>query len=365
MIRIAWPEIDDREIEAVAAVLRSGYLVQGRAVRAFEELVEGYVGVRHAIAVSSGTAALHLAALALEIGPGDEVIVPDFTFPASANAVEVTGARAVLVDVNLDTFNLDPACLESAVSSRTRAVMPVHLFGLAAPMKEVEAFATQHGLAVIEDAACAFGAEYFGRKCGSMGIVGCFSFHPRKAITTGEGGMLVTNDDAIAHRLRQLRNHGMAATDLRVEFVLAGLNYRLTEFQGALGATQMSRVDSIIARRSEIAEEYQQRLQTVPGVACPSSPSNCRHVWQSYVILLDDGIDRAQVMRQMREAGVEVTIGTHAVGEQPHYASRGVRCANSSLAYARSLSLPMHTRLTSADLDVVVQALAGALAVSC
>jgi len=355
MIRLTFPEIGDEEIAAVAAVLRSGYLVQGQHVQAFEQRVAEAVGVPHAVAVSSGTAALHLALLAAGIGPGDEVIVPDFTFPATANVVELVGARPVLVDVDLATFNVDVAQIRPAITRRTRAIMPVHLFGQPADMGPILELAAEHGLLVIEDAACALGAEYHGRRCGGLGNAGCFSFHPRKAITTGEGGMVVTDDERLAGRVRQLRNHGMARQGEAVRFVDAGFNYRLTDFQGALGAVQMGRLEEIIARRTYLAGLYHQALAGLPGVTRPTAMDGTRHVWQSYVILLDEGVERAAVMRTLAEAGIETAIGTYAVSAQPHYAGKAGRLPNSLRAYERGLCLPLHTRMTEADIEEVVR----------
>jgi len=355
VIRLTIPEIGDEEIAAVAAVLRSGYLVQGQHVQAFEQRVAEAVGVRHAVAVSSGTAALHLALRAAGIGPGDEVIVPDFTFPATANVVELVGARPALVDIDLATFNVDVAQIRPAITRRTRAIMPVHLFGQPADMGPILALAAEHGLLVIEDAACALGAEYHGRRCGGLGNAGCFSFHPRKTITTGEGGMVVTDDERLAGRVRQLRNHGMARHGEAVRFVDAGFNYRLTDFQGALGAVQMGRLEEIIARRIYLAGLYHQALASLPGVTRPTAMDGTRHIWQSYVILLDEGVERAAVMRTLAEAGIETTIGTYAVSAQPHYAGKAGRLPNSLRAYERGLCLPLHTRMTEADIEEVAR----------
>ena len=361
-IRAGSPEIGEEEIRAAAEVLRSGFLVQAARVREFERRVAAFVGVEHAVAVSSGTAALHLAVMALGLAPGDEVLVPDYTFPASANVVERAGAVPVLVDVRLDTYNVDVEALERAVTPRTKAIMPVHLFGLSADMDPVLALAQRRGLHVIEDAACALGATYRGRQCGAMGDVGCFSFHPRKVITTGEGGMVTTNDAALAERLASLRNHGQAVQDGRVRFVDAGLNYRMTDIQGAIGVAQMDRIDGILARRAALAARYDAALAGVRGVTRPSVPEGLRHVWQSYVVLLDDAVDRGALQARLRDGGIETTIGTYAVSAQPHYAGPGRPLPNAWRAQEHGLSLPMHTRLTDEDVDRVAGALREALA---
>jgi len=356
MIRLAVPDIEEEEVAAAASVLRSGFLVQGPSVQAFEERVAAVVGTRYAVAVSSGTAALHLALLALGIGRGDEVIVPGFTHPATANVVEQTGARPVLVDIDLATFNVDPDALARAVGPRTKALLPVHLFGLPAEMDRILAEAAAHALPVIEDAACALGASYGGRCCGALGKVGCFSFHPRKVITTGEGGLLATDDDALAERLRRLRNHGQALEGGRGRFLEAGLNYRMTDFQGAIGVAQMQRLPAIIERRAAVARMYGSALRSWPGVSLPAIAARARPVWQSYVVLLREGADRDAVQARLREDGIETTLGTYAVAAQPHYRHHPP-LPRSFAAQQRSLALPLHTRLTDADVERVAAAL--------
>lgn len=362
MIRVARPEIEPADMLAVSEVLASGMLVQGERVRAFEERLAGLLGSAHAVAVSSGTAALHLALLALGIGPGDEVVVPDFTFPASANVVELVGATPVLVDVELATFNLDPAELARAVTPRTKALMPVHLFGLPAAMDTVLDLARERSLAVVEDAACALGARYRGRPCGTLGTLGCFSFHPRKLITTGEGGLVVTGDGRLADRLRLLRNHGQAAGPEGVRFEAAGFNYRLTEPAAALGLAQLARLNTILARREALARHYQAALEGIPGLAVPRVPEGMRSAWQAYVVLLPEGTNRDALQASLKAAGIETTPGTYAVSAQPHFAGRGPVLPRSSAAQRRSLALPLHTRLDESEVDLVAGALRRELA---
>lgn len=361
MIRLIIPEIGDEEVQAVAEVLRSGYLVQGRQVEQFEQQVAAYVGVQHAVAVSSGTAALHLALAALEIGPGDEVIVPDFTFPATANVVALLGATPVLVDVDPATFNVQVDQILPAISPRTRAIMPVHLFGQPADMQPILDLAADHGLAVVEDAACALGARYRGQPCGALGHMGCFSFHPRKVITTGEGGMVVTDDDALAARLRLLRNHGMASQAPGVSFVLPGFNYRMTDFQGAMGVVQMTRLEEIVQRRIVLADLYQRALAAAPRLTRPTTIDGVRHIWQSYVVLLDEPIDRATVMAHLRARGIETTIGTYAISAQPAFAAPERQLPGSLRAFQRGLCLPLHSRMTTSDIEDVVESLLQAI----
>lgn len=357
MIRLTVPEIGDEEIAALVDVLRSGFLVQGSHVKAFEQAVAKYVGVEHAVACSSGTAALHLAMLALEIGPGDEVIVPDFTWPATANVVSLVGASPVLVDIDPITYNMDPEALRRALSSRTRAIIPVHLFGLAADMGAILELARVRDIPVVEDAACALGAYYRGQKCGSLGLLGCFSFHPRKSITTGEGGMITTNDAVLAQKLRSLRNHGVVQGDDGLSFEMAGLNYRLTELQGALGTVQMQRLPAILARRRQVADAYLQALADCRHLSLPLEPVNARHTWQSFVVVLNDGIDRGRIVRQLRERAIEATLGTYSLSSQPFFAGRGYHCPASWRVFRQTLCLPLHCRMDPKEIQAVVRSL--------
>jgi dTDP-4-amino-4,6-dideoxygalactose transaminase len=359
MIRLAVPEIGEEEVQAVAAVLRTGFLVQGPAVQAFEERLAATVGTAHAVAVSSGTAALHLALLGLGIGPGDEVVVPGFTHPATANVVERTGARPVLVDIDLDTFNVQPEAMLRAIGPRTRAIMPVHLFGVPAEMDKLEA-GRPRGVDIVEDAACALGSRYGGRPCGALGRVACFSFHPRKVITTGEGGLLATDDAELAEHLRRLRNHGQVLEAGRGRFLEAGLNYRMTDFQAALGLAQLDRLPAILARRAQVARTYLAALDHLPGVTTPRVPPGAEVAWQSFVILLREGLDRDAVQARLRERGIETTLGTYALAAQPHFQGHPP-LPNSLAAQQRSLSLPLHPRLSDADVKEVVTALRGAV----
>lgn len=360
MIRLAAPVLGAEEIEAVAGVLRSGRLVQGPRVEEFEAAVGDRLGARHAVAVSSGTAALHLCVLALGLGPGDEVVVPDYTFPATANVVERAGARARLVDVEAEGFGLDPALAGAAVTRRTRALMPVHQFGLAADMGPLLQLARDRGLPVIEDAACALGASWRGQPCGRLGDLACFSFHPRKVITTGEGGMVVTDDDGLATAVRSLRNHGMSSGPGGPRFERAGLNYRMTEMQAAIGCVQLRGLDVRLERRAERAAEYGELLAGVEGLTLPTSLPDRDHSWQSYLVQLPHGADRDAVAASLREAGVETSVGAHALSAHPAYANRGAAPVSRSL-YARGLCLPLHDGMTPSDTRTVAEALGRAL----
>lgn len=365
-VPLARPFTAEEEVEEVRRVLESGQLSQGPKVAEFEAAVAEYVGVRHAFATSSCTTALHLSLAALGIGAGDDVLVPDFTFPATANVVVQLGAVPVLVDIDLQTYNVDPGDLERRATARTRAAMPVHLFGLSADMDPVLAFAGRRDWPVVEDAACALGTTYNGRPCGAMGAVGCLSFHARKVITTGEGGMVLTDSDDLAETLSLLRNHGGARHDGRFVFDDAGFNYRLSDVQAALGLAQMRRLPWILARRRELAAAMTERLSGTPGVSVPLEPRWGGHVYQSFVVLLDDDVNRDAVISAMRELGVETTLGTYALHAQPFFRRRyGYTpgdLVNSHAAYRRSLALPLYPQMAEEDVDAVCAALRSVLA---
>jgi perosamine synthetase len=360
-IRLARPLIDDDELNEVAAVLASGYLAQGPKVGEFERAVADYVGAKHAFAMTSATTALHLALVVLDIGPGDEVLVPDFTFPASANVVVQQGARPILVDVDPATFTVDLHDLAAKITPRSRAIMPVHAFGLSADMAPLNVLAQAHGLAVVEDAACAIGTTYGGKHCGALGTIGCFSFHPRKVITTGEGGMITTDDDALAQRIALLRSHGGVRRDGRFTFEAAGFNYRMSDIQAAVGVAQLRKLDGLIARKRELAAQLTGLLDGLDGVTAPAVPAWGGHIFQAYVVLLDDGIDRDRVIELMREQGIETTLGTYALHAQPFFAREyGYELGDlpgSYRAFRQSLALPLYSQLTDQDMARIAQAL--------
>ena len=352
MIPMARPVIGDEEIAAVVAVLRSGHLVQGRVVAEFEAEFARYIGTQHAIAVSSGTAALHLALLAHGIGPGDEVITTPFSFIATANAVLYTGARPVFTDICPDTFNLDPARIAERITPRTRAILPVHLYGHPADMAAIEKIAARHGLALIEDAAQAHGAAIEGRKVGTFGT-GCFSLYATKNITTGEGGIITTNDSALAERLRMLRDHGQRA---RYEHEILGYNLRLTDLQAALGLAQLHRIEELTRQRIANAAYLSRRLAGI--VATPTIHPGCRHVYHQYTVRIPTGRDA--LARALGAAGI--ATGIHyplPIHHQKLYRELGYR---DSLPIAEQasrevLSLPVHPALTTEELDQIADTL--------
>jgi perosamine synthetase len=324
----------------MAEVIESGMLTMGERVPEFEAELARACETRHAVAVSSGTAALHLAVLALGLEPGDEVIVPAYTFPATANVVALSGLKPVLVDVDPVTMNLDPAKVE--VGPRTRAILAVHLFGRPARLEELP------DLPLIEDAAGALGARRGGRACGSLGLAGCLSFHPRKIVTTGEGGALTTDDDRIAEAARELRHHGWRGDDIPAP----GLNYRLADLLCAIGTTQLRRLDSLLAARTRIAAAYAERLRDLP-VVLPAADEGDVHGWQAYVVQVDR---RDDVLAALRAEGIEAQIGTYALPLLGAYRDQGF-FAGAEHAYEHALALPFHTRLTESELDRVAEAL--------
>ncbi len=370
MIRLTIPSIEDDDLNAVREVLATGYLVQGARVAAFEESVASRVGTRYAVAVSSCTAALHLTLLALNVRPGDIVVVTAYSFVATANAIELCGALPVFVDIQPDTFNIDPSGLGLALdrlmaerdsACRVRAILPVHAFGHTADMPAIMQAAGRYSLPVIEDAACALGSETGGRRAGSWGKAGCFSFHPRKAVTTGEGGMITTDDERLVRDLKARRNHGQDPSTGTTDFIMPGFNYRLTEFQAALGLTQMSKLDRIIARRRELAENYDRLLAGMP-VRPPARRGN-RHVFQSYVLLLDPAYAdrRTEIIAQLKAGGVESTIGTWHIPLTTYYRRKyGYQPGdfpNADLVFRSSLSLPMYESLTLEQQQEIVRLL--------
>lgn len=364
-MRLSIPLTDQSELDAVAEVLKSGYLTQGPKAAKFEALVNEVVGTKHAFAASSATTGIHLALHAVGVKAGDEVIIPDFSFPATANAVIQQGAIPVFVDIDLATFNMNPALLEAAITPKTAAIMPVHAFGLCADMDPINEIANRHGLPVIEDAACALTGTYKGRQAGALGTAGVFSFHPRKLITTGEGGMVTTDDDAVAERIAILRTHGAVRGELFMDFVDAGYNYRLSDIHAAIGIAQMAKLDHIMARRHELAAMLTRHLDSLDGVAVPSAPADTVHSYQSYVVLLDEAIDRDQVIRRMKAAGIETTLGTYGIHLQPYFRDRfGVTddtLPNATRAHHSALTLPLYPQMDNSDTELIAETLTAVL----
>jgi perosamine synthetase len=348
VIRLAWPDLGEDELAAVAEVLESGQLTMGPKVTEFEDGLARACEVEQAVVLSSGTAALHLAVLALGIGPGDEVIVPAYTFPATANVVALAGAEPVLVDVDPDTMNVRPESVAGAVTKRTRAVLVVHLFGRPARWDELAA-AVPERVVLLEDAAGALGARRAGRACGGLGRLGCLSFHPRKIVTTGEGGAVATNDGELAETIRSMRHHGWRNADMPAP----GLNYRLSDVLCALGITQLRRLEALLEGRERLAAAYGERLEG--HARLPSADEGDRHGWQAYVVQLDR---RDEALQALQAAGIQAQIGTYALHRLGAYGDQGP-FPGADEAYERALALPLHNRLTDADVDRVAEVLTG------
>lgn len=380
-IPITRPEFGPEELAAIQEPLRSGWVVQGPAVRAFEDKFSVFVGAPHCVATSSCTTALHLAVASLGLGPGDEVVVPAFTWVATANVIEYMGARPRFCDIDLASFNATADDMANATTPATIGLLPVHLFGLTAEMDPIIGFAIERGLWVVEDAACAFGATYRGRHAGTMGVMGCFSFHPRKSITTGEGGMVVTSDDHLDRVLRSLRDHGASRSDLvrhqsRAAYLLAdydrlGYNYRMTDIQGALGGAQMDRAQWILEQRRRVADSYRELLGGREWLRLPTSPEHMTHGYQAYVCLFAPEeptlanvgrlhAARNQVMDNLEANQISTRPGTHSAALQQFYANRyGHRPTdfpNAFLADQLSMALPLYPSMTDDEISFVAAA---------
>jgi len=372
-IQIATPSLGEEEWQALREPIESGWLTQGPKVAAFESAFAARHNVKHAIAVTSATTGLHLALAALGIGPGDEVIVPAFTWVATANVVLYCGATPVFADVDRVTFNIDPNDLVRRVTPRTKAVIPVHLFGLCADMEAIRAV-LRPDIRIIEDAACAAGASWQGKSAGALGDLGVFSFHPRKSITTGEGGMVTTNDDNLAERAKMLRNHGASVSEeerhrgprpyLLPEFDLLGFNYRMTDLQGAVGLVQLKKLDRFITERAQLAAQYRKELTDVTWLRLPHEPNGGRHAWQAFVTYVDAGaapLSRNEIMETLQQRGISTRPGTHAVHMLGYYRKRfdlkpddfpGARDCD-----RHTMAIPLHNRMNEDDFSHIVKSL--------
>ncbi len=371
-IPISLPVTGEEEWQAVKEPLMTGWITAGPKVREFEQLFAEKHGVKHAIAVTSATTALHLALVALGVGKGDEVIVPAFTWVSTANIVLYCGARVVFVDIDTATFNLDVLDLETKITSKTKAIIPVHLFGLCADIDAIKAIAPN--IPIVEDGACAAGAMYKGKYAGNLGDIGCFSFHPRKSITTGEGGMLTTNDDGIAEKLSMLRNHGASVSEeqrhhgpkpyILPDFNMVGYNYRMTDLQGAVGVVQIKKLDHFISERQNWADFYIKELAGIDWLLTPKVEEGYKHGWQSFVTFVDESKSpgtRNEIMEKLQEAGISTRPGTHAVHMLNYYKDLmkvdendfpGAKAANNY-----SMAIPLHNRMSPEDYEYVVNIL--------
>lgn len=385
-IPIARTSLTEAEINSVLEPLRSGWLVQGPKVREFEEKWSAFTGAQHSIAVTSCTTALHLSLAALGFGPDDEAIVPAFTWISTANVVEHLGGTVVFCDIDLDTFNIDPAKIEAQITAKTKAILPVHLFGLAADMDAINAIAREHKLWVVEDAACGFGSRHQGQHVGTLGDTGCFSFHPRKAITTGEGGMITTQSAELADTLRRLRDHGAAMSDLQrhlgakpyllADHPDAGYNQRMTDLQAALGGAQMDRAADIVAERQRLAARYDQAFADLDWLQTPTKRQGDAHGYQSYPCLFQperakaaaQSANTAEIkainsarnawMELLQQQGISTRPATHAVHMlafyRQKYQLKPEDFPNAFAANDCSISLPIFHGMTEAEQDFVI-----------
>jgi perosamine synthetase len=369
-VQFARPYLTGNEGAAVAAVIATGWVSQGPKVRAFEQAFAERVGAADAIATTSCTTALHLALHGAGVGHGHEVIVPSLSFIATANAVLHCGATPVFAEIDPLTYNLDPVAAERAITSRTKAIMPVHQVGLPADMDAFLALAERYELELVEDAACAVGAAYKGRPVGSIGPVACFSLHPRKVITTGEGGMITVQDPELGERLRRIRQHGMSVSDLarhRTDQVVIetypepGFNYRMTDMQAALGLCQMEVLDEILGRRRQLAERYNDALRHIPHLEAPYTPDYAERTWQSYCVRVGAGspLGRTELMRRLLADGIPTRRGVMAIHEEEAYASARVDLPHTEAAARDVVMLPLHAELSEAHQDYVLERLAG------
>ncbi|MEM5766655.1 MAG: DegT/DnrJ/EryC1/StrS family aminotransferase [Candidatus Aenigmatarchaeota archaeon] len=354
MIKIASPAIGEEEIESVEEVLRSGILAQGPRVKEFEEKIADYIGVRYAIATSSGTTALHTALLAVGIKPGDEVITTPFTFIATANSILYCGARPVFVDVDEKTFNIDTTKIEGKITEKTRAILPVHLYGHPADIESLIEICEEHNLILVEDVAQALGAEFNGKKVGSFGDCAIFSFYPTKNITTGEGGIVVTNDEKIAEKCRKIRNHG----EYQRYFVDSlGYNYRMTDIAAAIGLAQLNKLESLNAKRIENAEFLIKQLKNVEEIETPFVAGNVKHVFHQFTIKTKR---RDELKEFLDKKGIQsVVYYPLPIHKQKLYQELGYRdtLPVSEKLSKEVLSLPVHPNLTKDDLSLIVNSI--------
>ncbi len=358
------PYFGPEEIEEIKKVLDSGWVSQGPKVKEFEEAAAKYLGVKYTIAVTNCTAALHLALLGLGIKRGNEVLVADFTFPATGHSVLYCGAKPVFVDVKKDTYNIDPSKMEKKITRKTKAVIPVHTFGQPAEMDKIMEIAEKHDLKVVEDAACAFGAKYERRFAGTMGDVGCFSFHARKGITTGEGGMVVTNDENVAKKIMRLSIFGMTTAWEREksdrfvipEFTDVGYNYKMSDITAAVGVAQLRKLEEIIKKKKELAKYWDEKLREIEFMSAPGVHEKAVHIYQSYVALVDGRINRNKLVESLKEKGIQTQIGTYASHIQPVYRSKD-SCPNSLDVFNRALALPLYYDLSEDAIDEAARVL--------
>lgn len=360
-IPLASPDIIEDDILKVAEVLRSGMLVQGVKVGELEQNIGDFVNAEHVVATSNGTSTMHMALVALGISEGDEVIVPALSYVATANVVELVGATPVFVDVEIDTFNIDVSKIEIAITSKTKAIIPVHEFGLACDMESILKIAQNHNIRVIEDAACALGAKQNGVSVGTFGDFGSFSLHPRKAITSGEGGLLVVKSIEDNQKIRILRNHGIDVVEGKMEFVMAGFNYRLTDIQAALVNSQLARLKNTLSYKQELAGIYFKEISN-PKITLPSVPKGHTHTWQTFHVLFDKSEDRDAAIKELKLAGIGTNYGAQCIPAQKYYIEKynlnyKEKYPNAYKAYQCGLAIPLYEKLDKKKVSYIAKQL--------
>jgi len=355
-VKLIEPVVGEDELQRIRKVLESGWLTEGPVTKEFEEKIKKYVGAKYAVATTSCTTAFELALRVLDIKPEDEVIVPDFTHPATANIVRWIGAKPVLVDVDLFSYNVDPDEIEKSITEKTRCIMPVSWGGNPLNMKPLNELKEKHGLSIVEDAACSLGAEYNGKKTGTMADITCFSFHPRKTITTGEGGMAVTDNPVYAEKLESLKEFGLETKNGETKFVRCGTNYKLSDILGAVGVEQMKKIDAIINRRIELASYYNKLLAEVDSIRVPQKRENTKHVYQTYAVYIEKEEVRDKIIQYLRKKNIETQIGTYALHLQPSFekVKKIGKLERAEKLYKNLLTLPMCHSMTKKDQEYVV-----------
>ena len=373
-IQISQPTTGDEEWYALRESLQTSWITSGPKVKEFESLFAKKHEVKHAIAVTSATSALHLSLIALGIRSGDEVIVPAFTWIATANVVLYCGAKVKFVDIDTNTFNICIKDLKSKINTNTKAIIPVHLFGLCANIDAIREIAPN--IKIVEDAACAVGAKYKNKYAGNLGDIACFSFHPRKIITTGEGGMITTNNDILADRVSKLRNHGAEISEeqrhkgpkpfILPDFKMLGYNYRMTDLQGSIGTVQLSKLDKLLQERRKWAEYYINKLSDIPWIRTPIIQDNYLHSWQSFVIMIDENkvsLSRNDIMEYLQERGISTRPGTHSLHTLDYYKNLYNISAdsfpNAKKANDNSMAIPLHNKMDEEDYIYIVNSIKG------
>lgn len=359
-IPITKPYFTKEEEDAIVSTIKSRWIIQGPRVEKFEKKIASYLGVKHAIAVSSGTTALHLALIALGIKEGDEVIVPSFSFIASANCILYVGATPIFADIDPKTYNVDPKDIEKKITKKTKAIIVVHQIGLPAEMDQIMDIAANKKLHVIEDAACSLGATYKGKQTGSIGDIACFSFHPRKSITTAEGGILTTNSNDIAELLKSLRNHGVVRENGNDVYRYLGYNYRMSDINAALGLAQFKKLNAILGRKKELAEKYSEAFSDNRNITIPFAPFNVKHTYQSYMIRVKGGREnRDRVLKELEKKGIACRASIMAIHREPLYVKMFgmISLPETESANDEGIIIPLYMQMTDKDQQFIINTL--------